>query len=288
MYNISIITLLKEVHVGLQSDIMNSAGLGRNDIEQMLIGSECLPSVRLNYFLGRGLIALDCPELINLVDCEQGEEHHPEGDVWSHALLALDTAYNMGLREWSDLPVLLAVLLHDTGKFETARFDHHNSTWSFNGHDAAGIPIARGFLERFGFDEFIPEVLPLIREHMMLYQMRDKATGLLKDDNLTPKAILSLAMRLFPATIEQLMDHIRCDKMGQIDEFAPDFEKLEELARQLGVFDSASYDMLSNYDFIAACLGLEVEDKKVWSLISKLRKIEQKKEEVFNTKPAYA
>lgn len=264
--------------------------LGRGDIEFMLLNVDGLPSEHFDLFLKSGHIRRDCPELMNMVECEQDSEHHPEGDAWEHTLLALDTARGLGLNDASDLPLLLAVLLHDTGKPSTAR--RIDGKWSFNGHDAAGVPIACGFLERFGFDEFIPEILPLVREHMMLYQIRSKETGLLKDDNLTPKAIISLAARLFPATIEQLMDHIRCDKMGKIDEFCPDLHRLEDFARFLALFNSPNMEMLSDEQYLAWALEVNISEekgqKKVWSMLSKLRQIESKKQKALNAEPAYA
>ena len=58
------------------------------------------------------------PELEPLADTPQDPEWHPEGDVWTHTLLAMDQAAPLieGLDRPRALAVMLATLAHDLGK----------------------------------------------------------------------------------------------------------------------------------------------------------------------------
>ena len=63
------------------------------------------------------------PELVPLADTPQDPEWHPEGDVWTHTLLAMDQAAPLleGLDRPRALAVMLATLAHDLGKPSTTR-----------------------------------------------------------------------------------------------------------------------------------------------------------------------
>jgi len=93
--------------------------------------------------------------------------------------------------------VRLAALLHDCGKPSVT----DRTTFKATGHAEAGVPIAHAFLESIGAPvDVIACVLPLVACHMC----RDFSTW-------TPAAIRRLALRLAPATIQQLAMLIRAD-----------------------------------------------------------------------------
>lgn len=82
----------------------------------------------------RGLAFLrDCgwieayPELARLIGCPQDPRWHPEGDVWTHTLLATDEAAGIALRDGlhpdDRATLVLAALCHDLGKPETTEVD---------------------------------------------------------------------------------------------------------------------------------------------------------------------
>lgn len=54
---------------------------------------------------------------------EQGKEHHPEGDVFTHSLQAVYCAF----RETTDTDLILAAMLHDVGKI-ARRLGHANES----------------------------------------------------------------------------------------------------------------------------------------------------------------
>lgn len=111
----------------------------------------------------------------------------------------------------------LAAICHDMGKPSTTLAD-----FSANGHAEAGVPVAESFLRRIGAPaEVIAQVLPLVREHMIrgIAQWSDSA-------------IRRLAVRLAPATIDQLAEVIRADRSRKDDGEA---ELLVARARALAV-----------------------------------------------------
>ncbi len=117
------------------------------------------------------------PELLALIGVEQDPEWHPEGDVWNHTLHCLDAfAHARTGDAWEDLVVGFAVLCHDFGKAVTTRKEK-DGRWHAYGHEAAGEPIARAFLERMTrHKDLVDSVLPLVVCHMMpLALWRDKA-----------------------------------------------------------------------------------------------------------------
>lgn len=117
------------------------------------------------------------PELEALIGVEQDPEWHPEGDVWNHTLHCLDAFARARLGDpWEDLVVGFAVLCHDFGKAVTTRKEK-DGRWHAYGHEAAGEPLARAFLERMTrHKDLVDSVLPLVVCHMMpLALWRDKA-----------------------------------------------------------------------------------------------------------------
>ena len=135
------------------------------------------------------------PTLADLIGTGQSPEHHPEGDVWDHTLLGME-------RIKSDLVLRLAILLHDVGKPSTTQED-----FTAHGHAEAGVEPARRFLEAIGAPRDIRErVLPLVREHMF------RGPG--GDLEPTEKSVRRLARRLAPATVRELAEVIRADRLA--------------------------------------------------------------------------
>jgi putative nucleotidyltransferase with HDIG domain len=121
---------------------------------------------RLN--AGRGLELLEAtgllhevlPEVAAMKGVEQPPEFHPEGDVFAHTKLMLDTLP-------ADPGVILAfaVLLHDVGKPPT--FVRAPDRIRFNEHDRVGAEMAERILRRLRFpNEVIENVVLCVAEHM--------------------------------------------------------------------------------------------------------------------------
>jgi tRNA nucleotidyltransferase/poly(A) polymerase len=107
-----------------------------------------------------GLLSEILPEISALKGVPQPEEYHPEGDVFTHTLLALEVADRL---EFSPL-VKLGVLFHDVGKpaaLARAKGEHAG------GHEQLGEGITREALSRLRLsNRQIDWVCGLVREHM--------------------------------------------------------------------------------------------------------------------------
>ncbi len=101
---------------------------------------EARPSRMLQVLHDCGALARLLPEVDCLVGVPQRLEYHPEGDAWTHVLLALDGVAERG----EELPIRFAVLLHDLGKGSTppAFWPRHH------GHETRGVPLAKALCAR--------------------------------------------------------------------------------------------------------------------------------------------
>jgi tRNA nucleotidyltransferase (CCA-adding enzyme) len=109
------------------------------------------------------------PELESLIGCKQHPEWHPEGDVWEHTLRVVDWAAKEkeNLDEDWRLAFMFGALLHDIGKPVVVSDD-----FTCHGHDLAGEPLTRSFMERITRDkELIDRVVCIVRNHMRCGQL---------------------------------------------------------------------------------------------------------------------
>ena len=157
------------------------------------------------------------PELERIWGVPQDPEWHPEGDVGVHTMLVVDAAAAIARRdslEGDDRAVLLfAALAHDFAKADTTQLREKNGRlrWTAYGHEPAGGPLARSFLERIGIKSaIVDQVVPLVENHLA-----HSSTSTHAADSPTPRSVRRLAMRLAPASIAQLMRLIEADASGR-------------------------------------------------------------------------
>ena len=98
------------------------------------------PGMALELLQAVGLLPVILPEISALRGQEQPPQFHPEGDVWTHTIMMLNA-----LRQ-PDLRLAYAVLLHDVGKPDTAKFVENRIR--FDGHADVGATLAEGILKR--------------------------------------------------------------------------------------------------------------------------------------------
>lgn len=105
-----------------------------------------------------GLLRAILPEVEATVGVPQPPEFHPEGDVFTHTVLALEQ-----LRE--PHPVLaVATLLHDVGKPPTMT---ETDRIRFNGHDDVGAEMAAVICRRLRFSgDETARIVALVRNHL--------------------------------------------------------------------------------------------------------------------------
>jgi tRNA nucleotidyltransferase (CCA-adding enzyme) len=153
------------------------------------------------------------PEIEKLFGVPQDPDWHPEGDVGIHTMYVLDEAARIAERDNlspDDRAVLVfSALAHDFGKPETTELREREGRmrWTSWGHEPAGGPMARAFLERIGIKSaIIDQVVPLVVNHLVHHSIGKEVT---------PRAVRRLAMRIAPASIEQLIRLIEADASGR-------------------------------------------------------------------------
>ena len=153
------------------------------------------------------------PEIENLFGVPQDSDWHPEGDVGVHTMHVLNEAARIADRDAlpaDDRAVLLfASLAHDFAKPSTTELRDRDgrARWTSWGHEPAGGPMARGFLERIGIKSaIVDQVAPLVENHLSHHSIGREVS---------PRAVRRLAMRLAPASIAQLVRLIEADASGR-------------------------------------------------------------------------
>src|SRR5580658_8863862 len=170
------------------------------------------PGRILEYLTATGWIA-HFPEIGALAGVPQDPSWHPEGDVGTHTMLVVDAAARVAKREnlqGDDRAVLLfSALSHDFAKPATTQLRDREGKmrWTSWGHEAAGGPMAREFLERIGIKSaIVDQVVPIVEHHLV-------SSSIGRDP--TPRAVRRLAMHLAPASILQLLRVIEADHSGR-------------------------------------------------------------------------
>ncbi len=107
-----------------------------------------------------GVLEVLLPEVASLKNVEHDKDHHPEGDGFRHTLRCLQCVKRQ------DKNLMMAVLLHDTGKAST--YSRRNGS-PFPNHAGESKMIARKVLRRFNFDNRdMEEILFLVGNHMII------------------------------------------------------------------------------------------------------------------------
>lgn len=118
-----------------------------------------------------GILELILPELAHCKGVPQPEKYHPEGDVYTHTLLALACADKVV----RDPLVKFALLLHDVGKpiaLEKNNFEHAG------GHEAIGARMAEVICRRLRFSsDEIRLIKFLVREHLRIGKFSEMSPG---------------------------------------------------------------------------------------------------------------
>ena len=87
------------------------------------------------------------PEIQRCAGVPQNPAYHPEGDVFEHTMLVLDSA--AALREQAQWPLgfMIAALTHDLGKLEATQIQPDGRITAY-GHEVQGMALCEGQLRR--------------------------------------------------------------------------------------------------------------------------------------------
>jgi tRNA nucleotidyltransferase (CCA-adding enzyme) len=200
------------------------------EIEKLLLRAQ-RPSIGFRLALDLGIVRQALPEMLPLVGCEQEPEWHPEGDVWTHTLMVIDTA--RALNDDLDRPRMITVMLgavcHDLGKPPTtALIDGRIRSLD---HEQAGVEPTLSLLDRLnihtidGFD-VRAQVVGLVAHHL-------KPGAFRKASNVGDGAFRRLAQKV---DLELLARLARADCLGRTGTFdCSAMDWFIERARMLGV-----------------------------------------------------
>lgn len=195
--------------------------------------------------ISKGLAFLrDCnwvkyfPELSAMVGCPQDPIWHPEGDVYTHTMLCMDSfAQDRIGDEKEDTIVGLAVLCHDMGKPLCTKKDATGRIRSL-GHDILGGPVAEKFLRRISDEKvLLDDVKVLVERHMAILDLWRSKAG--------DSAIRRLANKV--GRIDRLVRIDKADREGRAVkevESSPQGEWILSRAEELKIKDSAPKPIL--------------------------------------------
>ncbi len=118
----------------------------------------------LNLLDESGLLYQILPEVSNLKGVSQDERYHPEKDAFVHTMIAVQS-----LPQDASLELVLATLLHDTGKLSTKTISDKGI--HFYEHEFVSAEIAERVLRRLKFtSDTIDEVKWLVANHMRTHE----------------------------------------------------------------------------------------------------------------------
>jgi poly(A) polymerase len=128
-----------------------------------------------------GLLPVVLPEISAMKGVEQPPQYHPEGDVFVHTLLLLDT-----LPQPCPSTLAWGALLHDVGKPPTFRVAPDRIR--FDGHVEVGVKMGEAICRRLRFsNDDTEQILALIDNHMRFGQVMQMKESTLKKFLRMPK-----------------------------------------------------------------------------------------------------
>ena len=212
-----------------------------------------VPSAGLQFLRRTKWLSL-YPALNDMVECAQAVSHHPEGTAWDHTLYAVnamaDICADRGIEGEDKAVLIFAALLHDVGKPLTSEYNEEKGRITAYGHDKAGGPIAREFLESIGAPEHIIErVVPLVEGHMRHVNFHTGGT-------VSKRHARRLAKDLHPATIEEWAMVVEADMNARppLDGGLPEAaQEILAFAEELRIADSKPKPILMGRHLIEMC-----------------------------------
>ena len=125
------------------------------------------PSLGLEFLLKIGAVEKYFPELYALKGTPQHPDWHSEGDVWNHTTMVVETGVRVRDSSSSPAALMYAALCHDLGKPSTTTVEDGKIV--SKGHDEAGEPIARQFMDKLTNDvKLVEQVAFLVRHHLVV------------------------------------------------------------------------------------------------------------------------
>lgn len=140
------------------------------------------PSLFFRSLKGAGVLDVHFPEIDILGTFDQPLEYHPEGDTFEHVMQVLDSARFFAKhmdavsgesernRYERELKFVMTALLHDVGKAVTKGINEKTGYVTYRGHETEGVPIAKGFLNRYNLISWKKYVGYGVENHMLMHR----------------------------------------------------------------------------------------------------------------------
>jgi tRNA nucleotidyltransferase (CCA-adding enzyme) len=209
------------------------------------------PGAALQYLYDTGW-SENFPHIHNLQGVPQDPEWHPEGNVDIHTAevmnAAAEIADRQGLTPEEKEVLVYSALCHDFAKPATTKTMMKKGVPRITsyGHEEAGGPMARHFLESIGVNKrIIDKVVPLVENHLnhIHFSHSTKPDAFVKQ----------LAERLHPANVQELERLVESDHSGRppLPKVMPQQQQqLSDRARQNNVYTGKHPDLLKGADVI--------------------------------------
>ncbi|MBI2634726.1 CCA tRNA nucleotidyltransferase [Candidatus Peregrinibacteria bacterium] len=231
-----------------------------DELNKMITGKN--PGRSFEELFEIGALEMIIPELCRLKGLAQPLQYHREGDVWDHAIYALESLTkeeddpNPLPEKKPSLALTWAVFLHDIGKYDT--FMRDNDRIRYDHHAEVGADISRKILNRLKFPKkIIDRVDWLIRHHMMITQLIEMPDGRRRHWFLQPG-------------FEELLEVYRADALGIKPMDLSLYEKIKKLYKhEIAALKLMPKQLISGEE-IMKILGIK-PGEKVGEIIDELR-----------------
>lgn len=249
--------------VGLMKEMVSAGDLDELSAERVTEEMRKLllaptPSAGFTLLRDLGVIARDYPEIDALIGVGQEPEWHPEGDVWTHTMIVLDTAAKI-VRTASPAPdtdarltVMLGALCHDLGKPATSAVV--DGRVQALGHDAAGVIPTGTLLDRWTFPSSVArDVAAIVVNHMTPVRIWKKHEAGKMDERAYRNGVRRILKRLAPLPWQVFLMAVEADRRGRASMKAgrpvlPALEAFIQVATELERTDGALAPLLSGED----------------------------------------
>lgn len=165
-----------------------------------------MPSIFFDELYNMGHLNYWFKEVRDLKGVWQNQEHHPEGDVYTHTMMVLDEAAKLlkdeafGDSVFGKIEFMLSALCHDFGKPYVTNYDPVKQKITAYSHDVEGVVPAMTFLKRMrASNGEIKYVTNMVENHMYLNRMVKETNKQSKynhafDKSIDPYELILLSM----------------------------------------------------------------------------------------------
>ena len=212
------------------------------------------PDIFIRVLRECGALKVLLPEVDALFGVPQPPEHHPEIDTGEHVLMALRAAP-------PQLPVRLAVLLHDLGKGITPE----EILPSHRGHEAAGLPLVRDVCRRWR----IPKQITALATGVCEYHLHSHRAFELRPQTLM-KMLRALDALRRPERFEEFLQACEADARGREGLQDRDYPQVDYLRKVRDAAAAVTAEALIEEGFQGAELGKALDRARI-AAIAKIK-----------------